>query len=127
MENRFCRIGKHLLGVACLLSTCGVTYSCSDDYDLDETTPSFLGKSIYDELKSRTDRKFTTVIRLIDDLDYKDVLSKTGSKTLFVADDDAYAQFFENNSWGVKNYDQLSTNQKRILLNGSMLNFSIYT
>lgn len=122
MENRFCRIGKHLLGVACLLSTCGVTYSCSDDYDLDETTPSFLGKSIYDELKSRTDRKFTTVIRLIDDLDYKDVLSKTGSKTLFVADDDAYAQFFENNTWGVKNYDQLSTNQKRILLNGSMLN-----
>lgn len=122
MENRFCRIGKHLLGVACLLSTCGVTYSCSDDYDLDETTPSFLGKSIYDELKSRTDRKFTTVIRLIDDLDYKDVLSKTGSKTLFVADDDAYAQFFENNTWDVKNYDQLSTNQKRILLNGSMLN-----
>lgn len=122
MKNRFCRIGKHLLGVACLLSTCGVTYSCSDDYDLDETTPSFLGKSIYDELKNRTDRKFTTVIRLIDDLGYKDVLSKTGSKTLFVADDDAYDQFFKNNTWGVTNYDQLSTNQKRLLLNGSMLN-----
>lgn len=122
MKNRFCRIGKQLLGVACLLSTCGVTYSCSDDYDLDETTPSFLGKSIYDELKNRTDRKFTTVIRLIDDLGYKDVLSKTGSKTLFVADDDAYNQFFENNTWGVTNYDQLSTNQKRLLLNGSMLN-----
>lgn len=122
MKNRFCRIGKQLLGVACLLSTCGVTYSCSDDYDLDETSPSFLGKSIYDELKNRTDRKFTTVIRLIDDLGYKDVLSKTGSKTLFVADDDAYNQFFENNTWGVTNYDQLSTNQKRLLLNGSMLN-----
>lgn len=122
MKNRFCRIGKHLLGVACLLSTCGVTYSCSDDYDLDETSPSFLGESIYDELKSRTDRKFTTVIRLIDDLGYKDVLSKTGSKTLFVADDEAYTQFFKNNTWGVTDYNQLSTNQKRLLLNGSMLN-----
>lgn len=122
MKNRFCRMGKHLLGIACLLSTCGVTYSCSDDYDLDETKPSFLGESIYDELKNRTDRKFTTVIRLIDDLDYKDVLSKTGSKTLFVADDDAYEQFFKNNTWGVTKYDELTTAQKRILLNGSMLN-----
>ena len=75
MKNRFCRMGKQLLGVACLLSTCGVTYSCSDDYDLDETKPSFLGQSIYDELNARGN--FKTVIRLIDDLDYKEVLSKT--------------------------------------------------
>ena len=121
MKNRFCRIGKSLVGAACLLSTCGITYSCSDDYDLDETKPSFLGQSIYDELKNRQDRKFTTVIRLIDDLDYKDVLSKTGSKTLFVADDDAYSQFFANNSWGVSRYEDLSKSQKKLLLYGSML------
>lgn len=121
MKNRFCRIGKSLIGAACLLSTCGITYSCSDDYDLDETRPSFLGQSIYDELKNRQDRKFTTVIRLIDDLDYKDVLSKTGSKTLFVADDDAYSQFFANNSWGVSRYEDLSKSQKKLLLYGSML------
>lgn len=128
MKNRFCRMGKALLGAACLLSTFGVTYSCSDDFDLDETKPNFLGASIYDELKNRQDRKFTTVIRLIDDLDYTEVMSRTGSKTLFVADDDAYRKFFETTTWTdgagnpVRSYDQLSTAQKRILLNGSMLN-----
>lgn len=128
MKNRFCRIGNSLFFAVCLLSTCGITYSCSDDYDLDETKPSFLGESIYDELANRQDRKFTTVIRLIDDLGYKDVMSKTGSKTLFVADDDAYKTFFETTTWTdgtgqpVRSYDQLSTSQKRLLLNGSMLN-----
>ncbi len=119
MKGRFCRIGKHLLGAACLLSTFGVTYSCSDDYDLDETRPSFLGQSIYDELKARGN--FSTVIRLIDDLDYKEVLSKTGSKTLFVAADSSYNQFFKNNPWGVKSYEDLSLAQKRLLLKSSML------
>ena len=99
MKNRFCRMGKQLLGVACLLSTCGVTYSCSDDYDLDETKPSFLGQSIYDELNARGN--FKTVIRLIDDLGYKDVMQKTGSKTLFVANDESYNQFFSSNSWEI--------------------------
>ena len=127
MKNRFCRMSKQLLGVACLLSTCGVTYSCSDDYDLDETSPSFLGKSIYDELKAKGN--FKTVIRLIDDLrEPKEVLSKTGSKTLFVANDDAYTEFFKTTTWKdsngelVRSYDQLTTAQKRLLLNGSMLN-----
>ena len=127
MKNRYCKMGKALLGAMCLLSTCGITYSCSDDYDLDETKPSFLGESIYDELKNRTDRKFSTVVRLIDDLDYADVLSKTGSKTLFVADDDAYAAFFKNcplkkaDGSPVTCYEDLSKAQKRVLLNNSML------
>lgn len=115
-------MGKSLLGAMCLLSTCGITYSCSDDYDLDETMPSFLGGSIYDELKSGRSGNFSTVVRLIDDLKYTEVLSKTGSKTLFVADDDAYRKFFENNPWGVTKYEDLSTAQKSILLYGSMLN-----
>ena len=126
MKNRFSKMGKTLLGAVCLLSLSGVTYSCSDDYDLDETMPGFLGGSIYDELKARN---FTTVVRLIEDLGYKEVLAKTGSKTLFVADDAAYQRFFDNNtSWlkadgsPVKSYDDLSTSQKRWLLNGAMLN-----
>ncbi len=128
MKNRFCRMGKTLLGAACLLSTCGVTYSCSDDFDLDETKPNFLRASIYDDLKTRQDRKFTTVIRLIDDLGLTEVMSRTGSKTLFVADDDAYNTFFQTTTWTdgvgnpIRSYEQLSTAQKRILLNGSMLN-----
>ena len=126
MKNRFSSMGKTLLGAMCLLSMGGITYSCSDDYDLDETMPSFLGGSIYDELKARD---FKTVVRLIEDLGYKEVLEKTGSKTLFVADDDAYKRFFDNNtSWlkadgsPVKSYEDLSISQKRWLLNGAMLN-----
>lgn len=120
MKNRFCRLSKPLLGAVCLLSACGVTYSCSDDFDLDEKSPSFLGQSIYDELNAKGN--FKTVIRLIDDLDYKSVLSQTGSKTLFVAPDSAYDRFYATNTWGVRKYDDLSTAQKRLLLNGSMLN-----
>ncbi len=125
MNNRFSRMGKTLLGAMCLLSTCGLTYSCSDDYDLDETLPGFLGGSIYDELKARN---FNTVIRLIDDLGYTEVLSRTGSKTLFVADDEAFNKFFATTTWTdgtgqpVRSYAQLSAAQKRLLLYGAMLN-----
>lgn len=131
MKNRFSRMGKTLLGAVCLLSMNGITYSCSDDYDLDETMPNFLGGSIYDELKAR---QFNTVVKLIEDLDYREVLSKTGSKTLFVASDSAYQKFFDGNKitkrW-LKNdgsgepvacYEDLSKSQKRWLLNGAMLN-----
>lgn len=125
MKNRFSRMGKTLLGAAGLLSICSVTYSCSDDFDLDEKSPGFLKASIYDELKANGN--FTTVVRLIDDMDYADVLSKTGSKTLFVADDNAYAKFFETNNWvdgngnPVRSYEQLSVAQKRYLINNAML------
>lgn len=126
MKNRFCRMSKSLLAAMCLLSMGGITYSCSDDYDLDETMPSYLGGSIYDELNARGN--FKNVVRLIEDLGYKEVLAKTGSKTLFVADDSAYAEFFKTTNWTdvsgkrVESYDQLSLSQKRWLFNNSMLN-----
>ena len=128
MNNRFRGMGKTLCGAICLLSICGANYSCSDDYDLDETMPSFLGGSIYDELKSGKYGHFNTVIKLVDDLNYTEVLSKTGSKTLFVADDSAYNHFFQTTTWKdgngnpIRSYDQLSKAQKSILLYGSMLN-----
>ena len=120
MKNRFCRMGKTMIGAFLLLSIGGITYSCQDDYILDETRPSFLGGSIYDELKSRN--KFNYTVRLIEDLGYKEVMSKTGSKTLFVAPDAAYEEFFKNNQWGVHSYEQLTGAQKRILFNGAQLN-----
>lgn len=131
MKNRFSTVGRSLLGAMCLLSVCGLTYSCSDDYDLDETMPGFLGGSIYDELRSGKSGQFTTVVKLIDDLGYKDVLSKTGSKTLFVADDEAYNKFFANQTVFVKGgvagdyvrkYEELESAQKSLLLYGAMLN-----
>ena len=120
MKNRFCRMGKTVIGAFLLLSIGGITYSCQDDYKLDETRPSFLGGSIYDELKGRN--KFNYTVRLIEDLGYKEVMSKTGSKTLFVAPDAAYEEFFKNNKWGVSSYEQLTDAQKRILFNGAQLN-----
>ena len=84
------------MGALLLLSVSGVTYSCKDD-SLDVKKPSFLGGSIYDELNARG---FKYTVRLIEDLGYKDVMSQTGSKTLFVASDKAYDEFFKNNPWG---------------------------
>ena len=120
MKNHFSKMGMALLNAA-LLSTVGFT-SCADDKfhlkDLEEHPRH--GLSIYHELQNRGN--YTYVLRLIDDLEYADVLSKTGSKTLFVANDAAYDEFFQNNPWGVSEYDKLSKNQKRVLLNNSMLN-----
>ena len=90
-------------------------FSCSDDYDLDDNKPSFLGGSIYDELEARGNFKYT--LRLINDLDYADVLAKTGSKTIFAANDAAYEKFFAETTWTaadgtrVDSYDKLSLAQ----------------
>ncbi len=92
--------------------------SCSDDILTGQ--PSWLGNSIYEELEN--EGNYTTTLKLIDDLGQKDVLSQTGSKTLFVADDDAFAKWFQTNSWGIHSYDKLSTAQKKILFNSSMIN-----
>ncbi len=96
--------------------------SACDGYDLAKEEPSWLGSSIYDCLKD--DGNYTNMVRLIDDLGYTDVLAKTGSKTLFVADDGAFGRFYQNNTWGVRNYEGLSTAQKKLILYGSMINNS---
>ena len=46
----------------------------------------------------------------------------TGSKTLFVANDDAFTRFFQNNAWGAKSYSDLTPSQKKLLFNSSMIN-----
>ena len=106
--------------VACCAMGC--FYSCNDGYNLIEEDPSWLGSSIYDYLKSNGN--YTNVVRMIDDLGYADVLARTGSKTLFVADDEAYARFFNSRKWGVGSYEELSQSQKKMLLYGAMINNS---
>ncbi|MBQ9357906.1 MAG: hypothetical protein IJT98_11550 [Prevotella sp.] len=85
--------------------------------------PSWLGGSIYQELKTPTylTGTFTNYLRLVDDLGYAEVLDRTGSKTVFPANDEAFERFFRNNDWGVRSYDDLSEAQKRMLLYSSML------
>lgn len=105
-----------------LLSAClgGIT-SCSH-YDLDEYDPEGWGSSIYNYLDESGN--YTNTLKLINDLGLKEVLAKTGSKTLFVADDDAFDRFYSNNEWGIKSYSQFTDSQKKMLLLGCMINNS---
>lgn len=95
--------------------------SCSE-YDLDERTPDNWGSSIYSYLAGHGN--YTNMARIIDDLGYRSVLDKTGSKTLFAADDDAFNRFYASNKWGVHSYQDLTEAQKRMLLFGAMINNS---
>ncbi len=84
-------------------------YSCENTFkDIygdvkEDQAPSWLGGSIYSELQSgdHLDGTFSTYLRLIDDLGYAEILDKTGSKTIFPSNDEAFARFFAKNNWGV--------------------------
>ena len=133
MNSRIVRIaGKALWGLSVAM-VCGGFTACSDDYELDDPDnyPSWLGGSIYEAMKnpeSLTSAQgnvltgtFTNYLRLIDDLGYAETLSKTGSKTVFPANDDAFQRFYQQNAWGVKRYEDLTDAMKRQLLYSSML------
>ena len=87
--------------------------------------PASLGGSIYEELKNpnpdHLTGTFKTYLRLVDDLNYSSTLSRTGSKTVFPANDEAFERFFKSNKWGVSRYEELSTSQKKLLLYSSMI------
>ena len=112
--------GPRLALAACgLLIGASMFVSCKDD-NLLTGQPSWLGNSIYERLQE--DGHFNTTLKLIDDLDQHEVLSHTGSKTLFAANDEAYEKWFATNNWGVKRYEDLTVQQKKLLLNNSMIN-----
>ena len=104
-------------------------YSCENTFkDIygdvkEDQAPSWLGGSIYSELQSgdHLDGTFTTYLRLIDDLGYAEILDKTGSKTIFPSNDEAFARFFAKNNWGVSSYEDLTYSQKTLLVKSSML------
>lgn len=111
------KVGKYI-GMACLLFVCAMVQSCRDEYFYDDREPDFIGSSIYDYLDG--EGNFTYFLRVINDLGYKDVLQRTGSKTLFVADDDAFKKGIKD-EWGFDEYSQLTAAHKRIILYGAML------
>lgn len=130
MKDRLCRLskaGKASIRALCLLTACGLTYSCSDEYKLDDSAPNWLGSSIYATLQS--EGNFKNFVKLINDAGQKEVLSRTGSKTLFVATDDAFEEFYAKNAtlpetdyWcNATSYDAMTEQQKKILLSSSML------
>lgn len=94
--------------------------SCTEDYFYDDIEPDWLGESIYDYLVSAGN--FTNYVRLIQDLNYERILSLTGSKTVFVANDSAFDEFYKNNKWGVRRYEDFTLAQKKKLFKFSMIN-----
>jgi len=117
--------GRHWLTAMGLSVIVGLFPSC--EKDILEGQPEWLGNSIYERLEEGIEVNgevlhFNTMIRLINDLDQTSVLSKTGSKTLFVASDEAFDEWFRTNDQGVRSYEQLSETQKKTLLNNAMIN-----
>lgn len=142
MKNRFSKVSRSKVWILILLAVSGVTSSCKDEYLLDDEKPSWLGSSIYEKLQKG---QYSYYMKLLADPDVNnaedadnnrgwiDVLSKTGSKTLFVANDDAWEKFFQDNAlldksdpWSnATSYKNLSAAQKKLLLHTSMLNNAI--
>lgn len=120
--------GRRVVVTACsLLMGAALLQSCKDDDDVLSGQPSWLGNSIYEQLQQYGNYK--TLLHLIDDVeDNREVLSHTGSRTLFATNDSAYAAWFQTTTWRtgtgdfVRKYEDLSDVQKKVLLNSSMLN-----
>lgn len=133
MNYRLIEMARSACVGVCLAAICGGFTACTDDYDLDDegNYPSWLGGSIYDALKNPESLQgdagnvltgtFNNYLRLIDDLGYGETLSKTGSKTVFAANDEAFDRFYASNPWGVRSYEGLTAAMKRQLLYASML------
>lgn len=139
MRNRFSKWSRHSSRMVCLLAACGLMYACKDEYLLDDEKPSWLNSSVYESLESKGN--FKTYLKLLADKDVNpanarpltEVLSRTGSKTVFVATDEAWDKFFkanaalpESNPWhNATSFENLSTAQKKLLIHTSMLNNAI--
>lgn len=128
LQHRLSKFGSAALVALCLLFTGSFMQSCNDelfdDYKYDDEYPAWLGASIYEFLKGEhaDGRTYNNYIAIIDSLGYGDILARTGSKTLFVADDAAFDKFFaSDNRWGVTRFEDLTKAQMRILLYSAML------
>ena len=99
VQRHYAKQRHYWMIAACgLLIGTSALQGCKDD-DVLTGQPDWLGNSIYERLAE--DGNYTTMLKLIDDLGQKEVLSHTGSKTLFAANDDAYKKWFSKNDWGV--------------------------
>lgn len=126
LQHRLSKFGNAALVAFCMLFTGSFMQSCNDelfdDYKYDDEYPGWLGASIYDFLNEDHDgRTYKNFIAIIDSLGENETLSRTGSKTLFVADDATFEKFFQNNRWGVTSFEELTKAQMKILLYSSML------
>ena len=109
-----------------VLVAASFTWSCRPDFDLDKRFPEWLGTSIYETLDKGFDgHTFKYYVRLIDSLGQKSILAKTGSRTLFVADDEAFERFLAKcplAGYRSIRFEDLTQAQMKMILKGSMLN-----
>ncbi len=139
MKNRLSVLSRKAYFMLLLLAVSGISTSCKDEYTLDDEKPSWLKSSIYESLEDKG--AYTNYLRLLGDPDVNpttarpltEVLSRTGSKTVFVANDSAWDAFYaqnrllpESNPWHTATcYENLSASQKKLLIHTSMLNNAI--
>ena len=125
LKHRLSKFCSTVAIMLCVLFSGSFIQSCTDmldDYPYDNERPKWLGSSIYDFLKGKHEgTSYDYYVRIIDSLDYSDVLARTGSKTLFIADDSAFVEFFKDNRWGVTRFEDLTKAQMKILLYSAML------
>lgn len=110
------RLCSGMLVAGVLVSMSGVLPSCSDGYEWAQDKPVWLGQSIYDELARRGN--FSIYLKMVDDLGRTGFLSRTGSVTVFVTDDDTYRAYFKARGM---DENHISMAMKRYLVNSSML------
>ena len=131
-KHRLTKFGVSSLIAIVMLFVGGSMQSCQDWLDVypydDPGDPEWLGPNIYDFLKKGTaGHSYSNFVEIIDSLGEKETLAHTGSKTLFVADDDAFERFFNegNNIWGVKSVKEMTKAQMKMILYNSMLDNSM--
>ena len=132
-KHRLTKFGVSSLFAIVMLFVGGSMQSCQDWLDVypydDPGDPEWLGSSVYEFLKKGTaDHSYSNYVAIIDSLGEKETLAHTGSKTLFVADDEAFETFFRNNDWvsrngerGVKSVGEMTKSQMKMILYNSML------
>jgi len=103
-----------MISFALLLPT-----GCESKFDGLVESPNWLGPNIYDYLQEQKD--FTYTLRLIEDCGYKETMQRTGSVSLFVADDAAFERFFATNDLGVRKYEDMSQSLKYVIFRAGLL------
>jgi uncharacterized surface protein with fasciclin (FAS1) repeats len=114
------KLPSKVIGILFLMLVAFSFASCIDEFlgedDNRANQPDWLNESIYDYLVK--DGRYNYFLSLIDSVGYKEVLQKTGNKTLFVANDSTFDAFLKERG---TTFEQLSTYDRQAILFSSTL------